>query len=219
MKRRTFGRVIAPVVMAALGVLVSDPARADAIAPAPPALLPKEGFAPLGEEQGVRIYRREQRPGIELAGVGAIAATPERVRRVLLDYARHPRWNRHLKESRVLARGDDWLDVYQRLDLPILDDRDYTLHVVWGADGDVLWLRFAAANERGPAPVKGVVRVTRHEGSWRFDPTNEGAGTRAVYRFYMDLAGSFPSWMGKGQATKDVAALFTKVTAELPSYP
>jgi hypothetical protein len=217
MKRRAFGRVVAPVVLAALGVAPSAVSFADA--PGPGSELTKEGFTLFGQERGVSIYRREQRPGIELAGDGSIAGSPERVRRVLLDYASHPRWNKHLKESRVLARGDNWLDVYQRLDLPVLDDRDYTLHIVWGADGDVLWLRFATANDRGPAPVNGVVRVSRHEGSWRFDASADRASTHAVYRFYMDLAGSFPAWMGKGQAKSDVADLFTKVTTQLPSYP
>jgi len=218
MKRRAFGRVVAPVILAALGA-PSLVARADAPAPATAADLTKEGFAFFGEEKGVKIYRREQRPGIELAGDGVIAGSPDRVRRVLLDYASHPRWNKHLKESRLLARGDNWVDVYQRLDLPVLDDRDYTLHIVWGAEGDVLWFRFETANDRGPPPVKGVVRVTRHEGSWRFDKAADGVSTHAVYRFYMDLAGSFPSWMGKGQATRDVADLFAKVGAQLPSYP
>jgi hypothetical protein len=212
-------RVVAPTALlaAALATLPSDTALASA--PASAATLASEGFAFLGEENGVRIHRREKRPGIELAAEGVLRGAPERARRVLLDYANHPRWNKHLKESRVLARGDNWLDVYQRLDLPVLDDRDYTLHVVWGADGDVLWFRFTTANDRGPGPVKGVVRITEHEGAWRLDPAEGGASTRAVYRFHMDLAGSFPSWMGKGQATRDVADLFTKVTAQLPNYP
>lgn len=40
---------------------------------------------------------------------------------MLLDYAGHLKWSKHLKQSRVLARGDGWLDVYQRLDVAVLD--------------------------------------------------------------------------------------------------
>jgi hypothetical protein len=210
-------RRIALLLFAAAASLLASADAAPSGPPAPASALPGEGFKLLGEEKGVKIHRREQRPGIELAGEGDIAGSPDRVRRVLLDFASHPKWNKHLKESRVLGRGDGWLDVYQRLDLPVLDDRDYTLHVVWGAAGDVLWLRFETANERGPAPVRGVVRVTQHTGSWRLEPA--GQATRAVYRFHMDLAGSFPAWMGKGQAQSDVANLFVDVGKQLPRYP
>jgi Polyketide cyclase / dehydrase and lipid transport len=188
-------------------------------APAPAGALAGEGFVLLAEERGVKVYRREKRPGVELAAEGSFAATPDRVRRVLLDYPNHRRWQKHLKENRVLRRGDGFLDVYERLDLPVLDDRDFTLHVTWGGDSDVPWMRFVAANEHGPAPVRGVVRVTAHEGGWRLEPVSGGAGTHAVYRFYLDLAGSFPAWMGKGAAASDVPELFANITQQLPGYP
>ncbi|MEP7125230.1 MAG: hypothetical protein ABJE95_30145 [Byssovorax sp.] len=187
-------------------------------APPPASSLIGEGFAFLGEEKGVKVYRREKRPGIELAAEGKIGGAPERVRRVLVDYPSHPRWQKHLKENRVLAFGEGSLDVYQRLSLPVLDDRDFTLHVTWGSDADVLWTHFLIANERGPAPVSGVVRVTQQEGGWRLEPADGGSATHAVYRCYIDLAGSFPAWMGKGQATSDLPDLFASITAQLPGY-
>jgi hypothetical protein len=188
-------------------------------APGPASSFASEGFKLLGEDRGVKVYRREKRPGIELAAEGAFAASPERVRRVLTDYPSHQRWQKYLKGNRVLARGDGFLDVYERLDLPVLDDRDFTLHVTWGDEGDLRWMRFASASARGPAPVRGVVRVTSHEGGWRLEPTSGGRGTHAVFRFYLDLAGSFPAWMGKDQATKDVPEVFARITAQLPGYP
>lgn len=195
----------------------AQPAPPRPSAPPPASALTGEGFALIGEEHGVKVYRREKRPGIELAAEGTFAASPERVRRVLLDYPSHAKWQKHLKENRILARGDGFLEVYQRLELPVLDDRDFTLHVTWGDDNAVLWMRFAAA--RGPAPVKGVVRVTDHSGGWRLEAVDGGKSTRAVYRFHIDLAGSFPSWMGKGQATSDVPELFANITRQLPRYP
>jgi hypothetical protein len=178
-----------------------------------------EGFLLIGEDKGVKVYRREKRPGIELAAEGKIPGSPERGRRVLTDYPSHQRWQKHLKENRVLARGDGFLDVYQRLGLPVLDDRDFTLHVTWGNDAAIFWMRFAIANERGPAPVRGVVRVTEQSGGWRLEPADGGAATQAVYRCHIDLAGSFPSWMGKGQATSDLPELFASITKQLPIYP
>ena len=211
---------LAPLLLAASLTGAPPPAGAAPPAGVPPAAsaLVNEGFVLIGEYPGVKVYRRDKRPGIELAAEGNFAAAPERVRRVLLDYPRHQKWQKHLKENRILAREDAFLDVYQRLDLPVLDDRDFTLHVTWGSEGDVLWMRFAAANERGPAPIKGVVRVTDHEGSWRLEPTDGSRGTHAVYRFWLDLAGSFPAWMGKGQATSDLREMFGNVAKQLPSY-
>lgn len=218
----------AAVVLVALAV-PAPPAGADPPAPPPAApstgapppagALAGEGFKLIAEEKGVKIYRREKRPGIELAVEGSIPASPERVRRVLTDYPRHQQWQKHLKDNRILGKGDGFVDVYQRLDLPVLDDRDFTLHVTWGSDAGVGWIRFTTANQLGPAPVKGVVRVAAHEGAWRLEPEAGGKSTHAVYRFYLDLAGSFPSWMGKGQAADDLPEFFTALTRQLPNYP
>ena len=214
--------VAALALCAAVTPASADPlpaAPASAPAPPPASALAGEGFTLSADEKGVKVYRREKRPGIELAAEGNIAATPERVRRILVDYPSHQRWQKHLREARILARGEGFLDVYERLNLPVLDDRDFTLHVTWGDDGAVPWMRFAAVGGLGPGPVKGVVRVTRHDGGWRLEPIEGGKSTHAVYRFYLDLAGSFPAWMGRGQAASDVPELFANITRQLPSYP
>ncbi|HZS35237.1 MAG TPA: SRPBCC family protein [Polyangia bacterium] len=180
--------------------------------------LAQEGFHAVHAEQGVTVYRRESSSAIELGAEGAIDAPPEVVRAVLLDYANHPRWLKGLAESRVLYRGPATLDVYQRLVLPLIDDRDYTLRVTWGADGELQWLRFAAARDQGPPPVEGVVRVTLNEGGWKLYATGGGKATYAVYRFRLDLAGSVPRWMGKGRAGKEVAHLFESIRDQTQYY-
>jgi hypothetical protein len=205
------------LVAAAATALAAAPASADGPAPAPSSALASEGFVQIADEHGVRVYRREKRAGIELAAEGRIGASPDRVRKVLIDYPAHQRWQKHLKENKILGRGEGFLDVYQRLDLPMIDDRDFCLHVTWGDEGPVAWMRFAATPGIGPPPVKGVVRVTQHEGGWRLEPVEGGAATHAVYRFYLDLAGSFPAWMAKGQAASDLPDLFAKVTKQLSS--
>ena len=187
-------------------------------APAPSSSLVAEGFVLIAEEKGVKVYRREQRPGLELAAEGKLDATPERVRRLLIDYPSHHSWQQRLKESRVITRGTDCLDVYQRLQLPVIDDRDFTLHVTWGSDAKVFWLRFATAKGQGPPPVDGVVRVTEQEGGWRLEPADGGLATLAIYRFHMDLAGSLPSGAGHGQAADALPELFASISKQLPSY-
>ncbi len=176
------------------------------------------GYTPIADVHGVKVYKRDSGKGIDLAGEGMIDAPPEQVRKVLLDYEAHPKWNKNLAESKVLHKDADALDVYQRLDLPVLSDRDYTLHVKWGHDGDTLWLRFAADNDRGPAPKKGVVRLSDDEGEWTLQPKDGGAHTWARYHFRMNLGGSVPGWMGKGSASKEVPTLFDHVREQLKYY-
>lgn len=190
---------------------------ASARAPAAASALVSEGFVFMAEDKGVRVHRREKRSGVEFAVEASLAAPPEQVRRALIDYPNHKRWQKHLVENKIISRADDSLVVYQRLDLPVVDDRDFTLKVTWGADGAVLWKRFKIANDLGPKPNEGVVRVTAHEGSWRLEA--EGAkGTRAVYRFHFDAAGSIPSWLGKGQAQDDIVDFVQRLKRELPKY-
>lgn len=187
--------------------------------PGPASALTAEGFESLGEQRHIRVFRRQVRQGVELAAEGTLGGSPARVLAVLIDYPSHRRWQKHLKEQRILARGDSYLDVYERLDLPVLDDRDFVVHVTWGSEGDLRWMRFVAAISGGPPPVPDVVRVIAHSGSWRLEPVDGGQRTRAVYRFHIDLAGSFPMWLGSGQATNDLPDLFENIDRELPRYP
>lgn len=187
--------------------------------PAPAGALPGEGFEPMGEAHGVKVYRRQQRAGVEIGAEGTLAGSPDRVLRVLTDYPAHQRWQKRLKEQRILARGDAFLDVYERLELPVLDDRDFTLHVTWGSEGEVRWLRFAAVVAGGPPPGDGAVRVAAHSGSWRLEPIDGGKRTHAVYRFHIDIAGSFPAWLASGQTMNEVPEFFDLIDRELPRYP
>jgi hypothetical protein len=180
--------------------------------------LTSEGFYPIGENHGVKVFRRDGGGGIELGAEGDIDAPPEVVLRVLTDYANHPKWVRNLSQSRVIDKRSNSLDVYQTLHLPVLSDRDFTLHVTWGDQGDAKWLRFRTANDKGPPPGHGAVRVNLHEGSWLLEPRAGGQATHAVYQFHLDLSGSFPGWMGKGQAGKDMPNLFENIRNQTRYY-
>jgi uncharacterized protein YndB with AHSA1/START domain len=181
------------------------------------AVLAQEGFHVIREEQGVKVYRRDGKSGIEIGAEGLIDAPPEVVRAMLLDYENHPRWLKTLHASRVLYRGPDSLDVYQRLTLPVIDDRDFTLHVTWGGDAQMKWLRFAADTGKGPRPVDGVVRILVNEGGWRLFAV-DGGKTWAVYQCRLDLAGSVPRWMMKGRAGKEIAELFENIRDQTQYY-
>ncbi len=179
--------------------------------------LAQAGFRPIAESNGVQVFSHDGKD-IELGAEADIDAPPTAVRRLLLDYSNHPKWVKGLVESRILATTPSTLDVYQRLDLPVLADRDYTLHVTWGAEGDRMWLQFAAVKSGGPPTVKNVVRVHVNDGSWLLTPINGGRGTHAVYRFRLDLGGSLPGWMGKGRAAKDVPHLIENIRQQARYY-
>ncbi len=177
--------------------------------------LTASGYVEFCNDKGVRVYRRSGTTGIDFAAEGDIAASPERVAGVLLDYAHHPTWVKGLGESRILQTGPFSLLVYQRLSLPVIDDRDYTLLVTWGEDAGARWLRFLTANDRGPQPRSGIVRVNVHEGGWRLEPRDGGQSTHAIYQFRLDLAGSMPGWLGRGRAGKDIPALFENIRRQV----
>jgi hypothetical protein len=175
-----------------------------------------EGFRKIGEHAGVTVYRRDAH-AIDLAAEGDIDAPPEIVRRVLLDYANHPRWVHNLGESRVIERGANHLDVYQRLTLPMIEDRDYVMRVTWGDDGDTRWLRFYAL-DGGPPTPRHVVRLSVHQGSWLLIPNGDGRSTHAVYRMQMELGGSLPMWLARGRACHDVPHLFEQIRDQTRYY-
>ena len=86
---------------------------------------------------------------IELAAVGEFDAPPAEVQAALLDYGSHPRVNKHLAESTVLARRPGELVVYQHLKLPVIKDRDFTLHVAW-TEGSLRGFSFNIDGDAGP---------------------------------------------------------------------
>jgi hypothetical protein len=126
--------------------------------------LSAEGYERIGDKHAVTVYKRNGH-AIDLAAEANIDATPEVVQKVLTDYPSHVKWVHGLSESRVLVHTDCSLDVYQRLDLPLVGDRDFTLRVEWGSDGGDRFIRFHGVDS-GPPPAKGVVRIPLHEGSW-----------------------------------------------------
>ncbi len=112
------------------------------------------GWIPVGQKQGVQVYRRVS-PVIELAARGVIEAPPDRVLRVLLDYAHHPRYFETIAETRVAWTGPRSLRVYEPLCLKVISDRAHGLDVRWGRRGDALWMRYVCPPAR-PARFGGT---------------------------------------------------------------
>lgn len=170
----------------------------------------KQGYELLHRGSTVTVYRRRSARLIELGADGHLTAPPARVRAVLLDYGSHAGYVKGVAESRILARGLTSLVVYQRLRVPLLSDRDYTLVVDWGQSGAALWTRFGVDNRRGPGPRPGLVRIYIHEGGWLLAPSRTG-GTDARYLLRLDLAGSIPLFLARSGAGREIPGLFESI--------
>jgi hypothetical protein len=173
------------------------------------------GYKHVGGKSGVEVFRQMDSPAIDLMAEGDFEGSPSAVLAVILDYDHARDLSDRVRESQVLARGDHELTVYQRLDLPIVTDRDFTLHIRHGKKGDGRWTQFAVDNGRGPGPKKGAVRVSTLNGSWELMPIRGGTATHGVYRVRIDMAGSIPKWMVSGGAAKDLPKLFDGVRKQL----
>ncbi|MBW2523283.1 MAG: SRPBCC family protein [Deltaproteobacteria bacterium] len=193
-----------------------QPSVVTAVDSAPPSLNLGDGkFERVGETDGVTVFERRDASLISVGAQGPLPAPPETVLAALLDYSRHAEVLERLAECRVLERGDDWLVVYQRLGLPVIDDRDFTLRLNWGHDAERHWIRYRAVPE-GPPPVDGVIRVTRHFGGWDLLPADGGKTTRARYQSNIDMAGAVPLWMTRSGAADELPALFRSMCSLLP---
>jgi len=166
------------------------------------------GFTPISRAPDLTVYKDEEARIVRLAAEGWLPEPPEQVLKALLDYGRQVGRIDRLKESRVLARGPGWLRVYQRLGLPVISDRDFTLLVRWGRDGAVTWIAYRAVAD-GPPPQPGAVRVSEHEGSWQLKPWRSGSFVR--FQVMIDLGGSLPRWLARSGAGKELPRLFASL--------
>jgi hypothetical protein len=172
-------------------------------------------FERVAEANGVTVFERPHSSMIRIGAQGRLPAPPEQVLAVLLDYPRHVAVLERLGESRVLERGDNWLLVYERLSLPVVDDRDFTMRVTWGKQADRHWIRYRT-EPSGPPPVDGVVRITRNHGGWDLLPADGGQATLARYESSIDMAGALPLWMTRSGAADELPALFQAMCGLLP---
>ena len=148
---------------------------------------------------------------VRIAAEGLIPAPVADVRDMILDYRRQEGKVDRVKHSRVLRQGTGWMIVYQRLDLPVIDDRDFTLRLTWGEAPASQWVIFDAANSQGPPPQRGVVRVTEHSGSWQLKAVEGGRSTFARFQTRIDLGGSLPKWLARSGAGKELPTLFANI--------
>ena len=159
----------------------------------------------------------------EFKGVGFIEAAPRLVFAVLDDSESYPSFMPYTAECRVLKREKDSVVAYQRLDLPMVSDRDYTLrskNETWlGPEGPIYRIRWAPANEQGPAAKPGVQRVQVCEGGWLLEPQRDGT-TRATYSIFTDSGGAIPPIIANNGSRMAIRKVFEAIRKQVrdPKY-
>lgn len=199
-------RRVAGISIAIATAVLCSSARGDV----PPRWLAFEsqGYEQIAERANVTVYKHGAARTIRLGADGRFPFPQPMVLAVLLDYRNQVRRIGRLSEARVLSRGRGWLVVYQRLNLPVIDDRDFTLFVTWRpVAGGGYRIVYRTANAKGPPARDGVVRVKLHQGSWQLRPA-AGNSTRVRFKVDMDLGGSLPMWLARWGSGKEIPQLF-----------
>ena len=181
---------------------------------------PAGEWKPASESDGVTIYSRP-RPGSslrEFKAIGLIDAPAQVVWNVTSDHDAYTSFMPYTVECRVLKREGNLFYLYQRISPLIVRDRDYTLRVVensWRAGGGTAYsTQWTAANELGPPPKKGVLRVERCDGSWVIEPEARGK-TRATYTIFTDTGGNLPAWVANAASSIGVRQIFHAVRRQV----
>lgn len=175
--------------------------------------------------QELTIYSRLRKGTAlkEFKGVGLIDATPAAVFAVLDDSEAYPSFMPYTAECRVLKREKDLVLAYQRLELPLVSDRDYTLrskNAKWlGPAGAIYRIRWEPANDLGPAEKAGVLRVNVCEGGWLLEPESSGA-TSATYSIFTDSGGALPSFVANNGSRIAIRKVFDAIRKQVkqPKY-
>ena len=131
--------------------------------------LERKGFEQIAHRKGVKVYKHKYDSNIRLGADASINAPVSEVFKAVMNYEGQVGKIARLSESRVLQRGKGWLTVYQRLNLPVISDRDFTLKVRWGKTR-----RHNLGELQGPAP-----RCRPSAAAWSASRTTRGAGSSA----------------------------------------
>lgn len=173
------------------------------------------------EKDNVAIYSRTRSGSSlkEFRAIGIIDAPTDLVFAVIDDAESYSSFMPYTAEARVLKRTHNSLVGYQRLKFPLISDRDYTLLVKHQRDGSVHRIRWQPANDLGPAPKAGVLRVNVCEGGWLLEPQPDNR-TRATYEIFTDSGGTIPAFIANTGSRVAIRKIFEAIRKQVknPKY-
>jgi hypothetical protein len=137
---------------------------------------------------------------------------------VLLDVEGLSHYMPHVKEAHQLAvDADGSRHIWARLQLPLVQGRDYVLHVFLdqrvGPDGRGSFQSHWVSEPDRIPKKDNLVRLKTNQGSWRVTPS-AGGHTHVVYRLLVDPGGWFPGFALDSTSQTAVLETFHAVEAE-----
>lgn len=168
------------------------------------ALLAAEpAYEKVSETDGITI---EQRPVagskfVELKFTKATDKTPRSLCDAAFGDGKFDAAEPDLKSRAILQESADERVTYEQITPPIVSNRDYVVRARRLTEGTACRMTFEAANELGPKPPDGWVRVSKLKGHWLFEPL-EGGKTRLTYVVFTDPGGSIPPFLVEGNRRK-----------------
>jgi hypothetical protein len=213
MTRRRLAHFVALLILAPL-VVAAEPARKDG-----------KDWNVASNGGGVTLYSRVREGSSlkEFKAIGDIDASSAAVHRVIDDIDNYVSFMPFMAECRVVKREGNFTFTYQRVSAKICSDRDYTLRIEEtsspGQGGLTYLNRWQPANELGPPPKKGVLRVANCEGSWLLEPQGPEK-TRATYSVFTDSGGALPAFIANGASAIGIRKIFASVRKQVkdPNY-
>jgi ribosome-associated toxin RatA of RatAB toxin-antitoxin module len=173
------------------------------------------GWEKISDKEGVLIERRLRDGGLyEVRASAHASVTPQQFADMLWKHEDYPKFVPHLKSLKTLKTVGNERWNYEQVKLPVVSDRDYTVHLVREppdtATG-VIDIRFESANDQGPPPDKNHVRIEHIKGGWTIEPS-EG-GSDVTYDVFSDPGGGVPLWIinsAQKDATRDFVLAMVK---------
>lgn len=215
-----------PFVKSALCAALSIAVGCHAAAADAAAATGDEGWSAPSNVGGLTVFNRARKDSSlkEYKAIGVIAAEPIVVKRVLEDTPEFPHFMPYVTEARVISQTGDARIGYQRISVPLVGDRDYTMRITWEArrlaDGAFSYRnRWQSANDLGPPEKSGVTRVKVNEGQWFLEPAGPNQ-TRATYCIFCDAGGSIPTMILNSANKTAIPKLFEAIRkqAKLEKY-
>lgn len=185
----------------------------------------------VSDKAGVLIERRAI-PGTHFFEVRATVQSslpPGAIFDTLWNHREYPQFIPHLKRLDLLSDTDDEHLVYEQVAVPLARDRDYTVRLRKQVDAAAqrYGIRFETANDAGPPPDGGHVRVSKIEGGWSIKLGADGKGSVVRYDVQTEPGGTIPAFVTNLAQREAVAALVHAVLkraqtlygAEIKSLP
>ncbi len=163
------------------------------------------------------IFTRDDGPTgeREIVGVSEADVPPSAVFDVTEDYAHFTEFMPRMAEVRIIKQFSDLdLIVYERIDVPVVSDRDMVLRIrrTLGPSNGGTFKAEWSVEKTITEPVRDdVVRVDFNSGSWTLEPIDGGRRTRMTYKLFTTAGGSIPRWLSQFSSTTTIPDLFEAI--------